>query len=92
MTLDIADPAIIGAVVTILGGVLCMLTGWLSKTIFDSIRERVDKIESAQHRCLEGLPHCFASKDQTDRKFDEHGRRLDAHGERIVRVEGKVGL
>jgi proline dehydrogenase len=92
MTLNFSDPAIMGSIITVMGGGLCGLLGWLSKSVFDSLRNRVARVEDTQAHCLENLPKCFAEKASTEKKIDEHDKRLDEHGERIVRVEGKVGI
>jgi len=92
MSINFADPSIIGAIITVFGGGLCALLGWLSKSVFDALKIRVLNVEVAHSHCAENLPKCYAGKAITEKKIDEHDRRLDDHGERIVRVEGKVGL
>ena len=92
MSIDFSDPSIVGAMLTVLGSGFCLLLGWMGKTIFDGMRNRISKVEIEQHDCRESLPRCFANREATEKKIDEHDKRLDEHGERIVRVEGKVGL
>jgi hypothetical protein len=85
--IDMENPAIVSSIITVAGGGICALLGWLGKTIYDSVKARLGKVEATLFECISNLPRCFADKTTTETRLNDHDRRLDEHGERITRVE-----